>query len=61
MTIEEKLEDGTMKFTWEPIDKPEQVQKLIEEFELDHELRSKNLLGLDGQHETIVSLPNNRF
>lgn len=51
ITIEEKLDDGTVKYTYESLEKPEQVQKLIEEFEFDHELRSKNLLGLDGLFE----------
>ena len=40
---------------------PEQVQKLIEEFEFDHELRSKNLLGLDGKFRKQNDYSSNRF
>jgi hypothetical protein len=32
----------------ECIDKPEQGQELINEFELDKDLKQKGLLGLDG-------------
>lgn len=48
ITVETKNDDGTVKITCQSVETPEHVHKLIEEFELDHELRSKNLLGLDG-------------
>ena len=34
----------------EHIERPEQVQKLIEEFELDNDLKEKGRLGLDGKY-----------
>lgn len=44
-----KTNDGKTKLVCEYIDRPEQVQKIIEEFELDNELKQKGLLGLDGK------------
>ena len=35
--------------TYQFVDKPAQVQELINEFELDQDLKQKGLLGLDGK------------
>ena len=53
--METKTDDEMVKNTYESVERPEHAQKLIEEFELDHELRSKNLLGLDGKLQTFLN------
>jgi len=47
--MNQKVDDQRNKITCEYIERPEQVQKLIEEFEMDHELKDKSRLGLDGK------------
>ncbi len=46
--------------TCEYIEKPEQVQKLIDEFEMDEELKTRSLLGLDGMSDFLVQSNSNR-
>lgn len=54
--METKADNETVKITYESVERPEHVQKLIDEFELDHELRSKHLLGLDGKLRIMSTL-----
>ncbi len=47
--INQKLDDHKNKIICEYIERPEQVQRLIEEFEMDHALKDKGQLSLDGK------------
>ncbi|CAF3758936.1 unnamed protein product [Adineta steineri] len=50
-----KTDGSENKIIWEYIETADQVQKLIDEFELNKELREKGLLGLDGFRNMLLS------
>ncbi|CAF3993528.1 unnamed protein product [Rotaria sp. Silwood2] len=47
LLIDVKTENGQNKLIYKHLEKPEQVKKLIDEFELDDEFKEKGQLGLD--------------
>ena len=50
VTVTTNWEDGRRELSGEYIERPEQVQKLIDEFELNSELREQGLMSLDGTY-----------
>lgn len=55
VTVSTNCDDGKSELSGEYIERPEQVQKLIDEFELNGELREQGLMSLDGMYARIVS------
>ncbi|CAF0781702.1 unnamed protein product [Adineta ricciae] len=55
MTVTTNWDDGKSELSGEYIERPEQVQKLIDEFELNSELREQGLMSLDGFRNMLLS------